>query len=46
MGEDIALGFSLSTKSSFKCIEKKNDVYRGKKKFSEYLKENAMEVNN
>ena len=46
VGEDIASGFSLSTKSSFECIEKKNDVYRGKRKFSEYLKEHAMEVNN
>ena len=39
----------MSTISSFKSIENKNDVYRGKdtmKKFCESLRENAMEIIN
>ena len=42
-------GFSMSTISSFKTIENKNNVYRGKgsmKKFGESLTEHAMEIIN
>ena len=49
VGEYILLGFSMSTISSFKSIENKHDVYRGKdclKKFCEYLREQAMEIIN
>ena len=44
-----ASGFSMSTISSFKIIENKHDVYRGKdymKKFSEFLREPAMKTIN
>ena len=44
--EHIPSGFSMS---SFRCIENKNDVYRGKdsmKKFCEHLKEHAMKIIN
>ena len=39
----------MSTISSFRSIENKHDVYRGKdcmKKFCEYLRENAMKIIN
>ena len=42
----IPSSFSVSTVSSFKNIENKHDVYRGKdcmKKFCEFLREHAME---
>ena len=45
VGEHIPSGFSISTISSFKNIENKHDVYRGKdciKKFCESLREHAM----
>ena len=45
----IPSGFSMSTILSLKRIKNKHDLYRGKycmKKFSESLKENAMEVIN
>ena len=41
--------FSMSTISSFKNIEHKHDLYRGKycmKKFSEVLREHAMKTSN
>ena len=37
----------MSTLSSFRSIENKHDVYRGKncmKKFCEYLREHAMKI--
>ena len=49
LGEDIPSDFSMSTISSFKSIEKKNDVYRGKdcmKNFFESLREHTMEIIN
>ena len=49
VGEHIPSGFSISTISSFKSIENKHDVYRGKdcmKKFCESLKEHAMKTIN
>ena len=42
-------GFSMSTISSFRSIENKHDVCRGKdcmKKFCEYLREHAMKIIN
>ena len=48
-GELIPSGYSMSIISSIKSIENKNDVYRGKdcmKKFSEYLREYAMDIIN
>ena len=42
---NIHSGFSISTVCSFKDIENKHDVYRGKncvKKFREFLREHAM----
>ena len=42
-------GFSMSTISSFRSIENKHDVYRGKdcmKKFCESLREHAMKIIN
>ena len=39
----------MSTMSSFKSIENKHDVYRGKdcrKKFSEFIREHAMKLIN
>ena len=45
----IPSGFSVSTISSFKSIENKHDVYRGKyciQKFCEYLREHAMKIIN
>ena len=44
-----ASGFSMSLISSFKIIENKHGVYRGKdymKKFSEFLRELAMKAIN
>ena len=41
--------FSMPTIFSFRSIENKHDVYRGKdsmKKFCESLRENAMKINN
>ena len=48
-GEHILSGFSKITISSFKSIEPKHDVYRGKycmKKFCEFSREHAMDINN
>ena len=45
--EHILSGFSMSTISSFRSIENKHDVYRGKdwlKMFCESLRENAMKI--
>ena len=42
-------GFSVSTISSFRSIENKHDVYRGKdcmKKFCEFLREHSMKIIN
>ena len=47
VGEQIPSDFSMSTISSFKSIEKKHDVCRGKdymKTFCEFLTEQAMEI--
>ena len=47
VGEHIPSGFSMSTISSFKSIENKHDVYKGKdcmKKFCESLKECSDET--
>ena len=49
VGEHISSGFSMSTTSSFKSIESKHDVYRGKdcmKNFCESLREHAMKITN
>ena len=49
VSEHIPSGFSMSTISSFKGIENKHDVYRGKdcmKKFCESLKEHTMKIIN
>ena len=49
VSEHIPSGFSMSMISSFKSIENKNDVYRGKdcmKKFCELLIEHAMKIPN
>ena len=49
ISEHILSDFSVSTISSFKSIENKHDVYRGKdctKAFCESLKEHAMEIIN
>ena len=49
VSEHIPLGFSMSTISSFRSIENKHDVYRGKdcmKKFSEFLREHTMKIIN
>ena len=45
----VPSGFSMSTISSFKRIENKHDVYRGKdrvKKFCESLREHAIKIIN
>ena len=45
--EHIPSGFSMSTILSFRIIENKHDVYRGKdcmKKFCESLREHAMKI--
>ena len=47
--EHIPSGFSKSTISSFRSIENKHDVYRGKgcmKKFCEFVREHAMKIIN
>ena len=47
VSEHIPSGFSISTISSFRGIENKHDVYRGKdcmKKFCEFLREHAMKI--
>ena len=47
VSKHISSGFSLPTISSFRSIENKHDVYRGKdcmKKFCESLRENAMKI--
>ena len=49
VSEHPSTGFSMSTISSFKSIETKHNVYRGKdcmKKFYESLWEHAMEIIN
>ena len=49
VSEYIPSGFSMSTISSFRSIENKHDVYRGKdcmKKFCESLREHAMKIIN
>ena len=49
ISEHIPSGFSMSTLSSFKNIENKHDVYRGKdcmKKFCESLRDHAMKIIN
>ena len=47
LSEHIPSGFSMPTISSFKSIENKHDVYRGKdciKKFCKFLREHAMKI--
>ena len=49
VGEYIPSGFSVSTISSFRSIENKHDVYRGKdcmKRLCEFLRKQAMEIIN
>ena len=49
VGEYIPSGFSVSTISSFRNIENKHDVYRGKdcmKKFSGFLRQHTMKIFN
>ena len=49
VSEHIPSGFSMSTISSFRSIENKHDVYRGKdcmKKFCEFLRKHAMKIIN
>ena len=49
VGEHILSGFSMSTVSSFKRIENKDDVYRVKdcmKRFFKSLREQAKEITN
>ena len=49
VSEHIPSGFSMSTISSFRSIQNKHDVYRGKdciKKFCESLREHAMKIIN
>ena len=49
VSEHIPSGFSMSTISSFRSIENKNDVHRGKdcmNKFYEFLTEHAMKIIN
>ena len=49
VSEHIPLGFSMSTISSFRSIENKHNVYRGKdclKIFCEYLREHARKIIN
>ena len=49
VGEHVSSGFSMSTISSFKSIEKKHDLFRGKdcmKKFCESLRDHAMKIIN
>ena len=49
VSEHIPSGFSMSTISSFRRIENKHDVYRGKdcmKKFCKFLREHVMKIIN
>ena len=49
VSEHIPSGFSMSAISSFRSIENKHDIYRGKdcmKKFSDSLREHAMKIIN
>ena len=49
VSEHIPSGFSISTISSFRSIENKHDVYRGKdcmKRFSEFFREHTMKTIN
>ena len=49
VSEHIPSGFSMSTISSFRSIENKHDVYKGKdcmKKFCEFLREHALKIIN
>ena len=49
VSEHILSGFSMSTISSFRSIENKHDVYRGKdcmKKLCEFVREHAMKIIN
>ena len=49
VSKHIPSGFSMSTISSFRSIENKHDVYRGKdcmKKFCESFTEHAMKITN
>ena len=49
LSDHIPSGFLMSTILSFKSLESKHDVYRGKdcmKKFCESLREHAMEIIN
>ena len=49
VSKHIPSGFSMSTTSSFRSIEKKHDIYRGKdcmKKFCEFLRRHAMKIIN
>ena len=49
VSEHIPSGFSMSTISSFRSIENKHDVCRGKdcmKRFCEFLREHAMKIIN
>ena len=49
ISKHILSGFSMSTISSFRSIEKKHNVYRSKncmKKFDEFLREHAMKIIN
>ena len=47
--QHIPSGFSMSTISSFRSIENKHDVYRGRDcmiKFCEFLREHSMKIIN
>ena len=49
VSEHIPPGFSMSTICSFRSIENKHDMYRGKdcmKNFCEFLREHAMKIIN
>ena len=49
VSEHIPSGFSMSTISSFRSIENKHDVYRGKdcmKKFCDFLREHVVKIIN
>ena len=49
VSQHVPSGFSVSPISSFRSIEKKHHVYRGKdcmKNFCEFLKEHAMKIIN
>ena len=49
VSEHISSDFSMSTISSFRSIENKDDVYRGKdyiKKFCEFLRKHTMKIIN